>query len=163
METKTILFTILGIFLAFIIIFVIAGGKNNEDSSINQVSALINNEAMFDFGKISMAKGNVSHRYKITNSGTEPLTIKKIYTSCMCTTATLLNDSKKLGPFGMPGHGLIPSINEELSPGMMAEVEVVFDPAAHGPAGIGKVERTVYIENNSGKPLTLNFTATVTP
>lgn len=63
----------------------------------------------------------------------------------------------------MPGHGMIPEINEALQPDEKTEVEVVFDPAAHGPAGIGKIERTVYIENSPNQVLMLNFSAFVTP
>lgn len=67
------------------------------------------------------------------------------------------------GPFGMPGHGAIPTINEALEPGTEATIEVVFDPAAHGPAGVGKVNRVVTVETASGEALQLSFQATVTP
>ena len=50
-----------------------------------------------------------------------------------------------------------------MNPGDDAVVEVVFDPAAHGPAGIGPIERVVTIENSAGRPLELAFNATVTP
>lgn len=118
----------------------------------------------FDFGRISMAKGKVSHRYSIRNSGATPLTINKIFTSCMCTTATLMTPSAKtLGPFGMPGHGLLASISESLAPGELAQVDVVFDPAAHGPAGVGPTTRAVTVLNDAGLALELRFNAMVTP
>ncbi|KKT83316.1 MAG: hypothetical protein UW81_C0021G0020, partial [Candidatus Giovannonibacteria bacterium GW2011_GWC2_44_9] len=41
--------------------------------------------------------------------------------------------------------------------------EVVFDPAAHGPAGVGRIERAVYLENSASEALQLKFSATVTP
>ena len=50
-----------------------------------------------------------------------------------------------------------------MNPGEDAIIEVVFDPAAHGPAGIGPVDRVVTIENTAGRPLVLAFAATVTP
>ncbi len=118
----------------------------------------------FDFGRISMAAGNVSHRYSIKNTGTTPLTITEIFTSCMCTTATLTTRSaRKVGPFGMPGHGLLASISESLAPGEAAQVDVVFDPAAHGPAGVGPTARTVTIVNDAGAALKLRFDGMVTP
>lgn len=117
----------------------------------------------FDFGRISMAKGKVSHRYSIRNSGPTPLTITKMFTSCMCTTATLITSSAKKGPFGMPGHGWLESISERLAPGEVAQVDVVFDPAAHGPAGVGPTVRTVTVVNDAGLALELRFNATVTP
>ena len=42
-------------------------------------------------------------------------------------------------------------------------VEVVFDPTAHGPAGVGKIERVVTLENNSSSDLNIMFSAFVTP
>lgn len=119
----------------------------------------------YDFGPVSMAKGKVSHIYKIVNTSSEPTIISKIYTSCMCTVASFTTqDGQKFGPFGMPGHGG-PSgkINTALQPGQEAELEAVFDPAAHGPAGVGAIDRVVYVETSDGQKLELKFTATVTP
>jgi hypothetical protein len=63
----------------------------------------------------------------------------------------------------MPGHTPIPALNESMQPNEEAMVEVVFDPAAHGPAGIGPIDRVVTIENSDGQPLELAFAANVTP
>lgn len=117
----------------------------------------------YNFGSISMAAGKVTHRYAIRNTGTAPVLIRKMYTSCMCTTAALVKAEKKFGPYGMIGHGYTPVIDESMRPGEEAMVDVVFDPAAHGPAGIGPTDRVVTIENNGGRPLELAFTANVTP
>lgn len=82
----------------------------------------------------------------------------------MCTEASLVLPGKKpMGPFGMPGHGFIPTLSAVLGSGEKARVEVTFDPAAHGPAGIGNVSRTIYLENDSGAPLALSFAAKVKP
>ncbi len=110
-----------------------------------------------------MAAGEVKYPFKIKNSSREPITINKMYTSCMCTTATLMIGGRQWGPMGMPGHSGIPAINEILAPGREATVDVVFDPAAHGPAGVGKIARAIIIENSAGQPLELNFSALVTP
>jgi hypothetical protein len=93
----------------------------------------------------------------------ENAVIRKIYTSCMCTEARLLLGGEVYGPFGMQGHGSIPVINKIVAPNEEAKVEVTFDPAAHGPAGIGKIDRTVFIENGGGVPVELHFTAFVKP
>ncbi len=134
--------------------------KASAPSSAGQLTAA---QAKFSFGPISMARGKVIHRYPITNAGTEPLLIRKIYTSCMCTTAALVKGGKKSDAFGMPGHTPIPTINVPINPQEEAFVEVVFDPAAHGPAGVGPIERVVTIENNAGQPLELEFAALVSP
>ncbi len=130
---------------------------------LGSLSALASVSPFFDFGNISMAAGNVSHRYWIKNAGAAPLTITNLSTSCMCTVATLITPAGKKGPFGMTGHGLTTRVAEVLAPGETAQVEVVFDPAAHGPAGIGRTERIVTIGNDAGPPLELRFSALVTP
>lgn len=121
------------------------------------------NDANFDFGTISMAAGNVSHRYWIRNTGDRPITVRKMYTSCMCTTATLIKGGRKSPTVGMPGHGFMPTLNETLAPNEAAAIEVVFDPAAHGPAGIGRTERLVTIQTDRERPLELAFVVNVTP
>lgn len=120
-------------------------------------------ESNFDFGTVSMAAGTVNHRYWFRNASAAPVVIDKIYTSCMCTTAMLVKGGRKIDRYGMPGHGYTPSVNETLAPNEEAFVEVVFDPAAHGPAGVGPNERFVTIENSAGQPLELRFVAVVRP
>lgn len=120
-------------------------------------------KSFFNFGNVSMAAGRVSHRFRIRNTGSAAVTVTMLYTSCMCTEATLITPAGKKGPFGMAGHGTIRSINERIAPGTEALVEVVFDPAAHGLAGLGPVERIVTVKNDAGRPVELRFRATVRP
>lgn len=120
-------------------------------------------EPFFDFGTISMADGDVNYDFKIKNNAPGPVTIKRIYTSCMCTTAYLTDGSEQKGPFGMPGHAPNPAIDYKIDPGKELTVRAIFNPLAHGPAGIGQNDRTVYVESESGAVLQLNFTAFVTP
>src|SRR3989338_1285615 len=112
-----------------------SGEEINEPMSANVSSslssgALAASERAFDFGSISMAAGKVSKTFTVKNGGDGPLAINKVYTSCMCTEATL---------------------------------EVVFDPAAHGPAGVGRIERVVYVEHSAGDLLEFQISAMVTP
>lgn len=132
-------------------------------SAGNSAGRLSAAQTKFSFGPISMARGKVTHRYPITNTGTEPIVIRKLYTSCMCTTAALVKNGKAGEAFGMPGHSPIPTINVPINPREEAFVEVIFDPAAHGPAGVGPIERVVTLENNGGQPLELQFAALVSP
>jgi uncharacterized protein DUF1573 len=133
------------------------------DAATRAPGALAARENAFDFGAISMAAGNVSHRFWFRNESADPALIRRIYTSCMCTTATLAKGVRIVGRYGMPGHGPLPDANETLAPGEAAYVDVVFDPAAHGPAGLGRTERVVTIEPGAGEPLKLGFTAEVRP
>jgi len=119
----------------------------------------------YDFGPVSMAKGNVEHDFAITNTTGSDLTINQAETSCMCTEAFLkLPDGKETGPYGMPGHGssFSRSVGAVIKPGEIIIVKAIFDPTAHGPAGIGKIERAVTLYSGRG-PLTMQFRAEVTP
>ena len=129
-------------------------------SSTGKLTAL---RTKYNFGSISMAGGKVTYRYAIRNSGSEPIFISKLYTSCMCTTAAVVKDGKAASEaYGMPGHAAIPTIKVPVGPTEAAAIEVVFDPAAHGPAGVGPIERVVTVENSAGQ-LELQFAALVTP
>lgn len=129
-----------------------------------QPGGLVSARPHHDFGTISMAAGNVSTTYRIKNDGAAPLTIDRIYTSCMCTTAMLVTASgRKQGPFGMPGHGPLKAVRAQLAPGEIALLEVVFDPAAHGPSGIGRIERVVTVNAMGTPPLELGMVAMVRP
>lgn len=132
-------------------------------SAGNSAGRLTAAQTKFSFGPVSMARGKVTHRYPITNAGTEPVVIRKLYTSCMCTTAALVKNGKAGEAFGMPGHTPIPTINVPINPREEAFIEVIFNPAAHGPAGVGPIERVVTIENDAGQPLELEFAALVSP
>jgi len=105
----------------------------------------------------------VSHRYWFRNESAAPVLIRQVYTSCMCTTATLVKGMRVIGSYGMPGHGPLPAVNETLAPEEAAYVDVVFDPAAHGPAGLGYTERVITIEPGAGAPLQVAFSAYVKP
>lgn len=121
-------------------------------------------ESFNDFGTISMAKGVVSKKFTVKNTDNKTAMVTKMFTSCMCTKAKLIVGDKSWGPYGMPGHGgPIPNIAAEIPAGGESEVEVTFDPAAHGPAGIGRVERTVTLQLNGQNPIILGFRANVTP
>lgn len=151
----------------FLIAFAWIGWKNLPQNKVSNFPAsqgiLVAQEKSFDFGEISMAKGIVTHSFTIQNEGKEPVNIGRIYTSCMCTTASLIKKEETFGPYGMLGHGYIPKINTKMEPGEVATVQVFFDPAAHGPAGIGRIQRSITIENDGVNPLVLEIFALVTP
>ena len=137
--------------------------RQSANTSPNFTGSIEASETSFNFGTISMAAGNVSHTFKIKNSSGESSLIAALYTSCMCTSASITKAGTKFGPFGMPGHGPTPKINQVLAPDEEATFEVIFDPAAHGPAGVGLIERVVYVETGSGLPIKFSFRAMVTP
>ncbi|TSC81760.1 MAG: hypothetical protein G01um101420_865 [Parcubacteria group bacterium Gr01-1014_20] len=148
-------------------VFVFSQNSNDDAKTLTQSASLLSAfEKDFDFGPISMKNGNVSKVFELKNEGVEPIAISKVYTSCMCTVAKI-TDAKGVvsGPFGMPGHGGgISKADLEVAPGETIKVEAIFNPAAHGPSGVGLANRTIFIETNSSQTpkVELNFTATVT-
>ncbi|MFN7088529.1 MAG: DUF1573 domain-containing protein [Candidatus Paceibacteria bacterium] len=142
-------------------------GKNTPTSNTSAsplvTDVLIADEKSYDFGTISMQDGKVSKIFKVKNESQSEILLSKLYTSCMCTEATLIRENgRRYGPYGMPGHG--PTIlGQKLNPGEIFGIEVTFDPAAHGPAGIGQIVREVYLEGTKARLLTLRIEANVTP
>ncbi len=142
------------------------------DSTSVSSGKLLAEEKLFDFGAISMQDGNVQKVFTVANSGGGEVNLVNISTSCMCTTAYLLRpDGSKIGPFGMPGHGGGAGIvrnsdgrmGEIIPAGESREIEVVYDPNAHGPAGVGMIDRSVYLKDANGQVLELRVKARVTP
>lgn len=148
----------------FLTVLVIVGLSKNKQQSSGALkpSQIQASEESYDFGTISMANGKVSKVFTFKNNTVETIVAEKLYTSCMCTTATLIKDGQSFGPFSMPAHGFIPGINENIDPGQEGRIEVVFDPAAHGPAGVGPIERQAILETSDGQ-LIFKFKAQVTP
>jgi len=132
-------------------------------AAIGTTSTLTAPETSFDFGDVSMAAGKVSHDFVIRNDGSAAITAKKLFTSCMCTVAGLTVGDTRVGPFSMPGMGgPIPPIKVEILPGKEGIVRATFDPAAHGPAGVGRIDRVVTLETSDGQ-LEFKFSANVLP
>ena len=131
----------------------------------NGTGILTAEETFYDFGRISMKDGNVSKIFTVTNTGSENINVPSLYTSCMCTNAYILSmDGSRKGPFGMPGHGgAVPKANAIVKSGESIDIEVVYDPNAHGPAGVGMIDRFVYLEDENGNKLEFEIKANVTP
>lgn len=167
-KTKKQIVYSVGIAVFIGIAFLAMSGSNGNGDGVSPYSAstLTASENTFNFGSIPINGGNVTHEFTIRNDGEEPVVIEKVYTSCMCTSALITDKSgEKYGAFGMPGHGTPSGTKIEVGPGESVTVMAIYDPAAHGPSGIGFVDRSIYLETNSAKSpkLELSFQATVTP
>lgn len=160
--------------ISLLFVALLVAGKATADKTESSQASVVKNsgeknpfvsfsEESYDFGSVSMRKGNVTRDFSLKNTSSEPIVLKKLSTSCMCTSAVLEVNGRKLGPFGMPGHGFIPTLNEVLEPGSEARVRVIFNPSAHGPAGIGRVERVISLNTQSHGTLELKISAQVTP
>ena len=134
-------------------------GSNTGTKSVLAVS-----EKLYDFGTISMKNGDVTKDFMVTNPGDTDIFIPSIVTSCMCTKAFIVEpDGSTKGPFGMPGMGFVPPANETIKAGENRIIRVVYDPNAHGPAGIGHIDRFITLIDKSGGQLQLEIKALVTP
>ena len=151
--------------LAVIGIMLLGRSINGAMSSQTEVtikSDLKAPETLFDFGVISMKNGNVAHTFQVKNPTDKDLTVVRLSTSCMCTTAYIVDGASRSGPYGMPGMGGTKT-NTIFEAGKSKEIEVVFDPNAHGPAGVGPMQRFIHLTDTSGGKLQLQITGTVKP
>lgn len=103
----------------------------------------------YDAGEVPINGGLVKKTFEVKNTGFSDLKIENIWTSCMCTKAVLKVGDKTSPEFGMPEHGSNPAFwSEEIKPGETGQLEVIYDPAAHGPEGTGSVVRAIYLATN---------------
>lgn len=133
-------------------------------SGPNTKSVLAAREQVYDFGTISMKDGDVTKDFTITNPTSKDVFIPSLVTSCMCTKALIVeSDGTTKGPFGMPGMGYVPPANETIKAGESRTIRVVYDPNAHGPAGVGVIDRFITLTDELGGTLQLEIKAVVTP
>jgi len=149
-------------------IFILSGCTTTEKNLEKAAEIIVNSplvasQAFIDYGKIAMDKGAISMSFPVTNTGSEPVIVKRMYTSCMCTTAQLDIGGKRSSLVGMQGHGVNDRVLQEVLPGETVEVITYFDPNAHGPSGVGINQRAVYLETNSAASpfIELSFMADV--
>ena len=53
--------------------------------------------------------------------------------------------------------------NEIIKAGESRKIRVVYDPNAHGPAGVGQIDRFIELTDSNGAKLQLEIKANVTP
>lgn len=169
-RSKQLFFIIAGVAFVSGVIAIVASRNGTSASSATASTApsnasLVAVESSYDFQTIKMQDGNVTHAYPIRNDGPDPITVTSVITSCMCTNARVTAGGRTYGPYGMPGHGG-PARKADfvIAAGETATVEAIFDPAAHGPSGVGLAERTITLETTSTVTPTveLDFRAQVT-
>ncbi len=157
----------IGILLILTTVAILFGGILflNNTSASSQVVASANAEAVvesdtYDWGNIPINGGNVTKKFSIRNTGSDPLQLTNIRTSCHCTTASVTIYGNESPSFGMSGTSQWVG---EVKPGQEATLNVVFDPLFHGPQGTGPVNRYISVETNdkSNSKLTFSLTGVV--
>ncbi len=148
-DFKLMLLALVFSFLLIIGLSSIFGKKGQDPSEIgieSDVEAVEATPESYDLGEVPINGGIVTREYKLKNISERTLKLKKIATSCMCTQAKVSINGKETRFFGME-HSMDknPPVNMEINPGEVANVIVTFDPAAHGPQGLGAFERMVWL------------------
>jgi hypothetical protein len=161
------------VLLTFVGLFIWGySGKGGTTAQVNVApgsastskSVLTAPEIFDDFGTISMKNGNVTKEFTVENTTDQDINVSTVLTSCMCTSAFMvLPDGNIKGPFKMPGMGYVPPANEVIKAGENRIIRVVYDPNAHGPAGVGRINRFVTLTDESGGTVQLEIKALVTP
>lgn len=157
MKEKTWLMAsaILGTLLLVSFFAIWQGGKGGSGSSftaptttntkLTPLSSLTVSPEPFNWGSLKINGGIVQTKFTLKNTSSQALKITKLETSCMCTEASLKVGDQESPFFGMPGHAGNPGWPAEVAPGGEMILTVKFDPAAHGPEGLGKVDRLARI------------------
>ncbi len=156
-EGKVILSIIIGtIFVVGVLAFLMtkASSSSGGDSFVLNVEAVSLNvdpsEGM-DLGSVSYGGGKVTKSFEVKNTYDHDIKLRKITTSCMCTTAKFVIDGKESKDYGMEMNGdLNPLIDFDFPADSTAQVVFTFDPAAHGPQGIGPFDRVVTMFFDTG-------------
>ena len=135
-----------------------SGGTSTVEANEN-VNAVVEKTSQA-WGNIGINDGNVEAEFEIKNEGSDTLKLSDVTTSCMCTTAQIITDEES-PVFGM--HTKSDYI-AEVAPGESARLKVVFDPAFHGPSGVGPITRQVKMATNDPDNPEINYmlTANVT-
>jgi len=151
---------VIGVAITILVVFIgivmlgSSAGTSPEVITDAKVAITPLKETSFDWGTISINGGVVSKTFDIENASDAPLKLYEVLTSCMCTTAQLTTDTQTSKKFGM--HEKSSSVFE-VNPHETATLTVEFDPAFHGPSGVGPISRTVTMNTNDPQNPTLSF------
>jgi len=134
-------------------------GATPQVTADSQVSVSVDSNK-YEWGTIDYDKGIVSKNFEIKNTSNTALKLYNVKTSCMCTTAQLKTPEVTSKKFGMHESS---SDVVEVKPGEVAQLLIEFDPAFHGPSGVGPITRTITMDTNDAKnpKLTFNLTGNV--
>lgn len=109
--------------------------SQEKSTTVANAETLSLKESSFDFGKIVQGKP-VTHDFVVTNTGSEPLQIENVLTSCGCTT---------------------PEWNREpIAPGASSSIRVGYNAAAEGP-----FSKSVSIVYNNNRQAAIIISGTV--
>lgn len=138
-------------------VFINAKVSTPRNVSFNNNAKLQVDKTSYDWGNISMQKGKVEATFSIENTGVGDLKLYNVSTSCHCTTAQLFLNGVGSPLFGMNTKSAYVMV---VPKGAKAELKVVFDPAFHGPNGVGAISRRILVSTNDSSNAQLEFSLT---
>lgn len=136
-------------------IFLFSGSGAQPTMSVSKNAKVMVDQKTYDWGKIPYSGGNVVKTFTIKNTGTDPLQLTNIKTSCACTKAQVIIGSANSPYFSM--HTTSSWIGE-VPAGKEAKLTVIFDPTFHGPSAVGPMTRIISMQTNDPANSTLEFT-----
>lgn len=155
---------IIGAFIFTLLVVIgfafLVSSKENKTSVLSEAAAegIMANPSDYQLGEVFINGGIVTKEYEVKNETGEEIELLKIATSCMCTTANAKAGAEETRFFGMEMVGdKNPLLSLKVKNGESAKVSVRFDPAAHGPEGVGPFDRIVWLYFSNGvKELTFS-------
>lgn len=138
-------------------VFINAKVSTPQNVSFNNNVKLQVDKTTYDWGNISMQKGKVEKTFQIENTGISDLKLYNVSTSCHCTTAQLILNGQESPLFGMNSKSPYVMVVQK---GSKADLKVVFDPAFHGPNGVGAISRRILVSTNDPGNAQLSFSLT---
>lgn len=147
-EIKVILGIIGGtIFLIVGLAFLFTSGQKPEVKGVTYSSSDVDkpkaevDKTFADIGSMSINDEKTAD-FTLKNSGTKPLQILDVTTSCHCTFTQIIYKGTESDKFSMNGSGFI----TEIAPGDSATVRIIYIPSIMPVSGV--VEREAYIKTN---------------
>lgn len=152
-ETKSIILiaiVTLGLVTGFAFLLSVKGAKERTLVT-TEIQRLDANPTYYDLGEVLIKGGIVTKEYEIKNTTGNDMELIKITTSCMCTTASVKAGDKETRFFTMEmGGDRNPFISLKVKKDETVKVTVRYDPAAHGPQGVGPFDRVVSLYFDKG-------------
>lgn len=150
-----VLFTV----AALVLIFAFSAKEQKNSSAITSYKATdsqrpkVKSESYFqDLGKIKVSQEKSAVFY-LTNTGSKPLQLFNISSSCGCTVGQIEIETQKSPEFGMHSNSNWSAL---LEPGKEAKIHVIYRPYVMPVSG--EVTRDVYLQTNDPENPKLTFT-----
>ena len=156
MNENKFIIAIVAVTLSLLVGVVLLAGKMSSSAKVEATSdaKAVVDSTTYDWGQIGINNGRAEAVFEIKSTGSQPLKLLNIVTSCACTTAQTIVEGKGSPLFDMHANSTYVT---EVPPGKTAQLKVVFDPLFHGPNGLGPITRQITVATNDANNPKLEF------